>query len=250
MEINRVIGYYNKSYYKAAKGQETGRETINTFKKITKASQNPAFYNWLKKIFLNIFSGYFYWPTSWPTSFDPESGALVYGLVRLLKPETAIEIGTFKGYTSICIGQALEDNKKGKLYTMDPFEMEIVKIAINKSGLKKRINYINDYSHNVIPKLGLQRVDFVLIDGDHSYESVKRDFELVKNLIPSGGTIIFHDTVWFEGPKRVVEEVKQSGQYEVITFPTLVGTDEKNEVTLNNEVKNFKPVGISVCYKL
>lgn len=250
MGINKIIDYYNQSYLKAAGGKEVARETINVFKKVINASKRAGFYEELKKIILNVISGPFYWPSSWPTSLDPESGELLYGLVRLLKPEIAVEIGTFKGYSAICIGQALEDNKKGKLYTMDPAELEIVKIAIRKSGLKNRIEYITDFSTNFIPKMNFKKIDLAMIDGDHSYKAVKKDFELVKNSIPSGGIIIFHDTIWFEGPRKVVEEIKRGGEYEVITFPTRVGTDKNGKVCLSKKEEGFKPVGITICYKL
>ena len=250
MKINRVIDYYNRSYYKAAKGKETARKTINSFKSAIDHEKRLNFYKSFKHIALNLLSGPFYWPTSWPTSLDPESGELVYSIVRLLKPKIAVEIGTFKGYAAICVGQALEDNNKGKLYTIDPVEMEIVKIAIRKSGLKNRIEYVVDYSENVISKLNLKEIDFAMIDGDHSYESVKKDFELIKDLISKGGTVVFHDTIWFEGPKKVVEEIKKTGEYEVITFPTRVGTDKNGKVCLSKKEEGFKSVGITVCYKL
>lgn len=250
MKINKVVDYYYKAYNKAAKGKEFGRPTINVFKGLINTKRNNLFYEEFKKIITRLISGFFYWPNTFPTAVDEATAYFLYSLIRLIQPDVVIEIGTAKGNSAISIGQALKDNGRGKLYTMDPNEHDIVNIAIKKSHLKKYINYIIDYSNNVIPKLNLIKADLVFIDGDHSYESVKKDFDLVKNLIPSGGIVIFHDSIWFEGPRRVIKEIKESGQYAVITFPTLVGTDERNEVTLNNEIKNFKPVGISVCYKL
>jgi cephalosporin hydroxylase len=43
--------------------------------------------------------------------------------------------------------------------------------------------------------IGKGLFDFAFIDGDHSYEGVKRDFELYKHLVKPGGIIAFHDTV-------------------------------------------------------
>ena len=43
--------------------------------------------------------------------------------------------------------------------------------------------------------LGGRRVDFLLIDGDHTYEGVKRDFEMYRSLVRPGGMIGFHDIV-------------------------------------------------------
>jgi predicted O-methyltransferase YrrM len=41
----------------------------------------------------------------------------------------------------------------------------------------------------------MQCPDFLFIDGDHSYEGVKQDFEMYSHLVTSGGLIAFHDTL-------------------------------------------------------
>jgi len=251
MRINKVIDYYNKAYFKAARGRETGRGIINNLKKIMAAEKKPMVYRRLKNVIMRLISGRLYWPSVWPTSIDPESGAVIYSLVRLLKPEAAIEIGTFKGYTTICIAQALEDNKKGKLYTIDPIEQEITKIAIKKSGLKRRINYIIDYSTEVIPKLNLSRLDFVFIDGDHSYESCLADFNVVKPYLRSGSTVVFHDSILFpEGVGGMIQSIIDSKEFEVIVLPTLSGADKHGRAVLSTgNVKDFVPAGLTICRK-
>ena len=57
-----------------------------------------------------------------------------------------------------------------------------------------------------------QPVDFIFIDGDHTYEGVRKDFEMYKKLIKNGGFIAFHDTEYAEGVSRFWSEIK--GQYE------------------------------------
>lgn len=249
--INRIISYYSRAYYKAAAGRESGRQTIEGFKKIIKAEHRPKFYEHAKKMILRLVVGPFYWPNTFPTSVDPAVGELLYALIRILRPEIVVEIGTAKGYSAIAIAQALEDNNKGKLYTIDPVEQELVKIAIKKSGLGHRINYIIDYSTNAIPRLKLPKIDFIFIDGDHSYENVSADFDLVKDSIPKGGLIAFHDTILFDGPRRVIEEIKKLKQFEIITLPTLTGVDKSNSAVLaGNSVDDFTPVGFTICRKI
>jgi len=48
-------------------------------------------------------------------------------------------------------------------------------------------------------------------DGDHSYEGVKRDFEMYSPLVRPGGIIAFHDTVFMDGVRRFWAELKASG---------------------------------------
>lgn len=51
-----------------------------------------------------------------------------------------------------------------------------------------------------------KKYDFVFIDGDHTYESVKRDFELAKQCLTSQGVIAFHDIYSWEGVAQFVKE--------------------------------------------
>lgn len=47
----------------------------------------------------------------------------------------------------------------------------------------------------VMEVLGQRKFDFAFIDGDHSYEGVKRDFEMYSPLVNEGGIVAFHDTI-------------------------------------------------------
>lgn len=251
MTINRILDYYYRSYNRAASGRERGRGFIDAGKGIIGAHKRPRVYAWLKKIALRVVCGPLYWPNTFPTGVDEATAALIYNLVRLTQPEIAVEIGTAKGNAAIAIAQALENNKRGKLYTIDPVEQELVRIAIKKSGISHRIEYIIDYSTNAIPKLKLSKADFVFIDGEHSYENVLADFNLVKDLVPQGGLIVFHDTILFDGPRKVVENIKVKNDFEIITLPTLTGVNKDNQAVLSvNNPEGFTPVGVSICLKL
>ncbi len=63
----------------------------------------------------------------------------------------------------------------------------------------------------VVEVLGGCQVDFLFIDGNHSYTSVKSDFANYEPLVKSGGIIGFHDTK-SSGPKRLVREM-ESGEH-------------------------------------
>lgn len=49
-------------------------------------------------------------------------------------------------------------------------------------------------------------VDFLFIDGDHSYEGVKKDIKIWMPKLRSGGVLIMHDSGWAEGVQRVIKE--------------------------------------------
>src|ERR1700692_730403 len=56
---------------------------------------------------------------------SPDSQALLYSLIRLLKPEIAIEIGTYMASTTEAMARAIADNGAGMLHTVDPFGAEM-----------------------------------------------------------------------------------------------------------------------------
>ena len=145
----------------------------------------------------------------------------------------------------------MKDNKRGKLHTIDPVELEIVNIGIRKAKLQEYVKYIVDYSTKAIPELKLEKIDFAMIDGDHNYESVKSDFETVRPLLRKGSVLMFHDTIWFDGPRRVIEEIKQTGQFETLTLPTPVGIDENEAAVLcETNPQKITPTGLSIVRKL
>src|ERR1700682_4436155 len=56
---------------------------------------------------------------------SPDSQALLYSLIRLLKPEVAVEIGTYMASTTEAIARAIVANGTGILHTVDPFGAEM-----------------------------------------------------------------------------------------------------------------------------
>ena len=64
--------------------------------------------------------------------------------------------------------------------------------------------------------LGTQSVDFLFIDGNHTYKAVKSDFIHYSPFVRSGGIVGFHDTKRWSGPSRVVDEFKSEGSTEIL----------------------------------
>lgn len=128
-------------------------------------------------------------------------------ILKDLKPKTILEIGTAGGgslflYTrvadlnAILISVDLPGGEFGGGYAE-------WKIPIYQSFAKRgqRINLLRVDSHNprtlekVKKILDNKKVDFLFIDGDHSYEGVKKDFNMYSSLVRKGGIIAFHDIV-------------------------------------------------------
>ena len=134
------------------------------------------------------------------------------------KPKTVLEIGTSTGGTLFLLCNVAHSG--ATIISIDlpegPFGGEFFqdwKIPLYKSFVRdgQRIHFVRSDSHdkstlnNLKKLLEKNKIDFLLIDGDHTYEGIKKDFEMYSPLVSEGGIIAFHDVK--PGPKEKVGEV-------------------------------------------
>jgi caffeoyl-CoA O-methyltransferase len=120
----------------------------------------------------------------------PEQGTLLSILVAMLGATTAVEIGTFTGYSSICIARSLPVH--GKLYCFDINEQwtAIAKRYWREEGLSQRIELCLGDARQTLPDLALDReIDFAFIDGDKTEYAAY--FEILLPKIRRGGVLVF-----------------------------------------------------------
>ena len=177
-------------------------------------------------------------------SFDFASGLgdsawLLYGLVRSMKPEVCVEIGSARGKSSCYIGLALKRNHRGKLYAIDPHtqtdwnDVESVDtLSIFKKNLRKArvvdcVEIVRKTSGEAVAGWSA-RIDMLFIDGDHSYGGVKADWDRFLPFMNPFGVVVFHDTLWDIRPEpewqrddmgvpRFVDDLRIAG-YQVLTI--------------------------------
>jgi len=128
-------------------------------------------------------------------------------IVDELEPSVIIEIGTSRGGT-LCLFTIVAESD-ATIISIDmpggPFGGGYPKWKIplyeSLARESQKIHLVRNDSHNpvVIDEvkriLGNKKVDFLFLDGDHSYEGVKRDFEMYSPLVRCGGIIALHDIV-------------------------------------------------------
>ncbi len=112
---------------------------------------------------------------------------------NLMKPEFILEIGTYTGYSAICLAEGLSD--KGKLLTIDiNEEMEnIARRNIQKAGFENKIELKIGDAAEIIPEL-TQSIDLVFIDADK--KNYPMYYDLVFDKIRTGGLIICDNVLW------------------------------------------------------
>lgn len=115
---------------------------------------------------------------------------LLFALVLGLRPKSVLEIGVFAGGSSAIILEALAAvGQGGALYSVEPNELPPA--PHNSFWVTVRGKSPDDLAH--IAGMSPHPFDFVLIDGDHSYEAVLADIEGVIPYLAETAYLLFHD---------------------------------------------------------
>ena len=168
-----------------------------------------------------------------------DSAWVLYGLTRAMKPTTAVEIGSARGKSACFVGRALKDNGHGRLYAIDPHTQtawndvdsvdtyEVLQANLRRAKVDGYVEILRATS-DVVARSWNRPIDLIFIDGDHSYDGVRRDWELFSPFLTPFATAVFHDTIWDLRPNprysradmgvpRFVEELRLQG-YPVLTL--------------------------------
>lgn len=120
-------------------------------------------------------------------------GRLLKMLVEMIRPKNVLEVGTFSGYSAICMAEGLGED--GRLYTFEiNDEMEdFTRPWIENSAVASKIHFIIGDANVEAPKLNVV-FDMAFIDGDkRTYIEI---YETVLKLLRPGGFILADNTLW------------------------------------------------------
>jgi len=115
-----------------------------------------------------------------------ERGILIYNLIRKFNLTSMLEVGFGRGYATFCAAKAFHDSGvNGQVTTIDPeFDEKFLNAlggVLNPEWFKY-VKFVKGRSQDVLPKVKDERFDLVYIDGDHSYEGTKNDWEHTKDI--------------------------------------------------------------------
>jgi predicted O-methyltransferase YrrM len=120
-------------------------------------------------------------------------GRLLSIISKLIKPKKVLEIGTYTGYSAICIAEGM--NKNGIIHTIDKNEElnTIQKKYFKKCGLENNIIQYNGCALDIIPKIK-EKFDLIFIDADK--ENYINYFNLVIDKLNNNGVILADNVLW------------------------------------------------------
>jgi predicted O-methyltransferase YrrM len=123
----------------------------------------------------------------------PEQGRFLSWMSQLIKPKTILELGTFTGYSALCLAEGLQTD--GKLYTLDQDEIVLstAKSFFSRSAYKNQIIPIHGKISYSLTTLD-ETYDLIFIDAD------KKEYQhYAEYLIPklkTGGLLISDNVLW------------------------------------------------------
>lgn len=151
-------------------------------------------------------------------------GKLLEFISGMIKPEFILEIGTFTGYSAICLAKGLRP--EGKLITIEINDeiTEFTQSYFLKAGLDKKIEQITGKAQDIIPKLD-HKFDLVYIDGDK--REYTEYFNLIINKVTDNGFIIADNVLW--GDKIFDTDSKDPQTRGIVEFNEMIRNDRRIE---------------------
>lgn len=123
----------------------------------------------------------------------PVLGGFLRMLSRMIAPLTILEIGTFTGYSALCLAEGLQRN--GKLFTIEVSEESAIIAAqfFRKAGLEDKIELLVGDALSLLPELN-ERFDLVFIDG-HKNHYIDY-YNMIIDKVNPGGYILADNVLW------------------------------------------------------
>ena len=153
-------------------------------------------------------------------------GRMLKMFVRMIKPSCILEIGTYSGYSALCMAEGLPEGGMIHTFEINDEQEEFTRPWFEGSPYADRIKlYIGD-ALQLVPQLGLT-FDLAFVDGDkRRYVDY---YEMILPRLADGGYIIADNTLW-DG--HVLEEHPHASDLQtqgIKTFNDLVARDERVE---------------------
>ena len=169
-------------------------------------------YNWISQLYENpdlLRMGH----CQSPVDLNLGMGWLYYGFTRLMRPQKVVVIGSWRGFSPLVFSKALADNaENGVVYFIDPsladdFWKDPGKVSeyfrsYGADNIRHYLMTTQEFVKSDIYKT-LDDIGIVFIDGLHTKEQAKFDYEAFKDKLSENGIMFFHDSVSIRENKKL-----------------------------------------------
>ena len=150
-----------------------------------------------------------------PGWLTDEEGEALYELARRCSGRGVIvEIGSWKGKSTICLGLGSRAGAGVRIYAVDPhadYRFGDFKANVERAGIADLVTPIASLSQPAADDFE-EPIELLFVDGSHEYELVLEDFERWVPKVVDDGWVAFHDTTWTAGPRKVVGQAIYRGR--------------------------------------
>ena len=120
-------------------------------------------------------------------------GRLLKMLVHMIRPRNILEVGTFSGYSAICMAEGLDDGGMVYTFEINDEQEDFTRPWIEQSPVADRIRFIIGDALVEAPRLGVT-FDMAFIDGDK--RTYLPTYEMALSLLRPGGFMVVDNTLW------------------------------------------------------
>jgi len=120
-------------------------------------------------------------------------GRLLKMLVQMIRPRNILEVGTFSGYSALCMAEGLEEGGMVYTFEINDEQEDFTRPWIEHSAVADKIRFIIGDAVTEAPKLGIT-FDMAFIDGDK--RTYKETYEMTLGVLRQGGFILADNTLW------------------------------------------------------
>ena len=156
----------------------------------------------------------------------PTLGRLLTTFVQMLRPHKIMEIGTFTGYSAICLARGLGENGHLDAFEKNDLLEPLIREGFERAGVSDKISLHFGNALETIPKFKDSIYDIVYIDGNK--REYCRYYETVFDMVRKGGYILADNVLWNE--KVVIDPLPKDAQtQEIVKFNKMIKEDRRVE---------------------
>ncbi len=154
-------------------------------------------------------------------------GRLLKMFTRMVQPRLVVELGTFSGYSALCIAEGLEDGAVLHTFEIYDEQEDFTRPWIEGSAYADKIQLHIGDALQLIPQMDLKDIDLAFVDADKRH--YVEFYEMLLPRVRKGGIIIADNTLWYG---HVVEEHTRESDQQTLgikAFNDLLANDDRVE---------------------